>query len=227
MIKCTILLPTTDNNGEPFQDAAVMIDHALGKLYRIFGGYTDCGIVNGAYRMADGSRADDKLRKIIVCVDYETAVIHLRDVCGRLARLFSQETLYLEVNREASVEFVPAAERIESRIVDLLEAMDANRPVAKPADKTWRNSLDGNGGLFAKQAFDPPECRSGVQEYLGELSCNEVSRLKRSGATVDVYRHHGTVATVVRWPADNPYSHGGCELQCAHQRVREAMAGRR
>ena len=104
LCRCTLLIPVTHNDGTPVSSDTLAEIEA--KLYERFGGYTVAATTEGAYRMADGTRAHDRCLEVWVVVP-ESRVDELRHEAGAIARLLRQETMYFEV--AGAVEFVPAA----------------------------------------------------------------------------------------------------------------------
>lgn len=100
--RCTILLPLAHNDGTPIPVAD--LTRVYDRLYQRFGGYTLAGRVTGAYRMADGTRANDDTQEIWVAVPAEQINELRREVAG-FCRLLRQESLYVEV-AQAGVEFI-------------------------------------------------------------------------------------------------------------------------
>ncbi len=105
--KCTILIPLAYNDGTPVPgDVLVQIEN---RLYERFGGYTVAGTVDGAVRMADGTRANDRSLVLWVAVPAER-IDELRHEVAVLARELRQESIYFEIS-DGSVELVaPAAD---------------------------------------------------------------------------------------------------------------------
>jgi len=102
-MKGTFLLPTTYNDGRGVPPEVV--NSILGDIYEAFDGYTVEGLCDGAYRMGDGSRANDKSLKVWVVFD-RVRVGELKKLLARFARVLEQECLYFEV-AEAEIEFIP------------------------------------------------------------------------------------------------------------------------
>jgi len=92
MIKCTILLPLTDNDGFSLAKEGALV---LERLYEKFGGYTVEGTVTGTYRMDNGIRAIDTSTKVTVCVK-AGQVLDLLAMVAEFGRIMRQETIYFE-----------------------------------------------------------------------------------------------------------------------------------
>lgn len=101
--KCLLLLPTRYNDGtdvmpETLRGILVEIDKA-------FDGHTVDGHVDGTYRMADGTMAQDRSLKVWVLVK-SNQIDALKTLARRIAGQLKQETLYFEVTA-SEVEFLP------------------------------------------------------------------------------------------------------------------------
>lgn len=94
LVRCTLLIPTRQADGAA-APAALMTD-LEGEIYARFGGFTDAGPVRGAYRMKDGSRAEDEARQLWIAVA-AARLPELRSLAKRIGRELGQETIYLEV----------------------------------------------------------------------------------------------------------------------------------
>ncbi len=105
LCRCVLLIPLTYDDGMavPGQTRVEIED----RLFERFGGYTVAGHVHGAYRMADGSRAEDESLDIWVAVPRER-VGELRREVARIGRELRQESMYFEVDG-TGVEFVRPA----------------------------------------------------------------------------------------------------------------------
>lgn len=105
--KCILLLPTTYNDGS--EVPARVVAGILKDLDEAFDGHTVDGYCDGAYRMADGTIAQDRSLKVWIAVDPER-VDEIRRFASRVAGLLKQESLYFEVT-DAEVEFIrPSSE---------------------------------------------------------------------------------------------------------------------
>lgn len=103
MKKCIMLIPLAHNDGSQVQPAD--LTRIFDLLYSRFGGYTIAGTVRGAYRMRDGTRADDNSLEVWVVVD-PIRLADVEKVASRICGLFEQESLFFEVV-ESDVEFIP------------------------------------------------------------------------------------------------------------------------
>jgi len=97
-----LLIPLAYNDGAAVP--AEVQTRLLDQLYARFGWYTMAGVVAGAYRMADGSRADERSLAIWVAVPPER-IDEVRQAAAEIARELRQESVYFEVTR-GTVEFV-------------------------------------------------------------------------------------------------------------------------
>ena len=100
--KCTLLIPLSYNDGTPVPPE--MLARIENRLYDRFGGYTIAGTVEGACRMADGTRAADRSRVLWVAVPADQ-IGDLRRMVADIARELRQESVYFEVS-DAGVEFI-------------------------------------------------------------------------------------------------------------------------
>src|SRR5947209_3989871 len=98
-VKATILLPVEDNDG---RDLASEIEETRNQLYLVFRAYTSEGLVQGAYKMADGRQASDLLQEFILLVD-ESLLSALEEVIRGFKAKTTQEAMYLEIQH--GVEF--------------------------------------------------------------------------------------------------------------------------
>lgn len=102
MIKVTILIPTTFNNGKPAP--SVVLDAFRNNLLEICGGFTYDGIATGSCENDSGGIHIDQCHKLwVVCES--TLLPQLRCLARQIARDLNQETVYLEW-AETNVEFI-------------------------------------------------------------------------------------------------------------------------
>jgi hypothetical protein len=101
--KCTLLIPLAYNDGTAVPPT--VLTSLQDRLFERFGGYTRAGTAEGAYRMADGSRADDRALVLWVAVPPNRVPDLRREVAG-FARELRQESMYFEVS-DAKVDFIP------------------------------------------------------------------------------------------------------------------------
>ena len=103
MIKCTILIPTTFNNGEPVSPA--LLDIYRRQLADLCGGYTDAGLVTGAWVNGSSYSAYSE-RNIELWVICELGKLpQLREFASEIACDLKQKCVYLEWY-EVNVEFI-------------------------------------------------------------------------------------------------------------------------
>jgi len=102
MLKVTILLPTTYNDGLPVWESRIRC--ILNSLRELTGGYTIDGSVKGTYKMDDGPFATDDSIKVWVVVDC-ALFQRLREWAESVCVLLNQESLYFEYH-ETKVEFI-------------------------------------------------------------------------------------------------------------------------
>ena len=100
--QCLLLLPTAYNDGTEVPPA-VMSGVVMG-IDRAFDGISIGGLVEGTYRMSDGTTAKDKSVVVWVIVD-ESQVEEVRTKAARIAAILKQEALYFEVT-DVEVDFV-------------------------------------------------------------------------------------------------------------------------
>ena len=110
--KCILLLPTSYNDGT--EVPPTVLTEILKDIDREFDGHSVDGYVDGMYRMADGTMAQDKSLKVWVVVPPDR-VEDLKVLARRFAARLKQETLWFETT-DAEVEFLgPLAENGDSR----------------------------------------------------------------------------------------------------------------
>lgn len=103
--KCTFLLPLAYNNGTPVPPE--VLTGLKDRLFEQFGGYTIAGTAEGTYRLADGTRADDRCLVVWVAVAPHRTP-ELRRVVAELAHELHQESIYFETS-EPDVQFIGPA----------------------------------------------------------------------------------------------------------------------
>lgn len=222
MIKCTILIPTQDNEGKNLDQE---YNEILDCLYETFGGWTVEGFVNGAYRLENGAKAYDTSYRVTIIVE-NARVGELERELPAFARQLRQETLYYEKSPSA-VEFVPAVKHgtfSEGTAVDgvtigefsdvfdgrnkehnrlaRIEEENRQEQVNQRLVKIEKAYQQGNvrsvSGKEAGHILKAVNRDGGELEVADELSVNTVWFLKQWGLSVRVYRHKGSVATVIR-----------------------------
>ena len=75
------------------------------ELYLRFVGWTFLGIVQGAYRMKDGTRAIDEHRAYPIVLD-ESRISEIEDVLREFEAKTTQEAIYLEVQYQVELRLV-------------------------------------------------------------------------------------------------------------------------
>jgi hypothetical protein len=101
-VKVLFYLPLRDNDGrELFADIEVVRT----ELFVRFDGWTFSGYVEGAYRMADGTRALDQSAAYVVVLE-ESRIAELEQVLQDFKGKTTQEAIYLEVHRTVEVRFL-------------------------------------------------------------------------------------------------------------------------
>jgi hypothetical protein len=108
LVRCVVLVPVRLNDGADVP--AVTLRQVEERLFARFDGYTLAGTVHGAYRMADGSRADDESREYWIALE-PRRVPELRREVARVGALLEQESMYFET--AGAVEFVRSNARRE------------------------------------------------------------------------------------------------------------------
>ena len=101
-VKAVFFLPLRDNDG---RELAAERDDAEDAMYGLFDGWTKLGVVQGAYRMADGAKAVDEHEAFAVVLE-EYRLDELRGVLRAFKARTLQETIYLEVQHDTDVEFL-------------------------------------------------------------------------------------------------------------------------
>ena len=92
MIKLTVLIPTTYNNGDEVQKET--FQRLENQLLEIAGGYTIEGIVEGGWVDKDGTIYKDKSRKYTVVT---SELDKIKEVIVKTGKELKQKTMYLEV----------------------------------------------------------------------------------------------------------------------------------
>lgn len=100
--KATLLIPLLYNDGSTIPKE-VLLD-IKDELFAAFGGWTDEGTVQGAYRMATGQRIVERHHKLVAVVP-ERDVPKLRAMAARWCTILEQEALFVEI-ADSLVEFV-------------------------------------------------------------------------------------------------------------------------
>jgi hypothetical protein len=101
-VKAVFFLPLRDNDG---RDLTAERKAAEDDLFTLFVGWTCLGEVQGAYRMADGTRSLDDHRAYAVMTD-DTRIADIEDVLRRFKAKTTQEAIYLELQYNTETRLV-------------------------------------------------------------------------------------------------------------------------
>src|SRR5262245_22827276 len=101
-VKAILLLPVKDNDG---RGLAAEIQEVRTRLWVAFAAYTDEGVVEGIFRMTDGSPALDNSRKITLFLD-ESAIAELEAILLDFKRQTIQEKMYLEIQHAVELRLI-------------------------------------------------------------------------------------------------------------------------
>ena len=101
-VKAVVFLPVRDNDG---RDLTAERQAAEDDLFMIYLGWTFLGMVQGAYRMTDGSRAIDDHRAYAIMTE-ETGLPDIEDVLRRFKGKTSQEAIYMEVQYNVEMRLI-------------------------------------------------------------------------------------------------------------------------
>jgi hypothetical protein len=102
-VKFTTLIPTTDNDGNPFEPAALA--RLIETLWRPFGGMTEEKEVLGCWIDDDGTEFRDMCFKVSIECDRERLSEAMRRV-RRVGRKLVQRVMYFEVSGYDGVQFL-------------------------------------------------------------------------------------------------------------------------
>ena len=102
MKRCLFLIPTTYNDGSPVPSE--QIANIYEELFVNFGGFSQGGITNGLWKMADGSEVKDQSLTIWIVITDEKVVI-LKELVKKFCKLLKQEAIYFEI-MECDIEFI-------------------------------------------------------------------------------------------------------------------------
>ena len=110
-IKHVLLLPLNynpppGNTGKGPPVPQEIIDGILDEVYVLAGGYTQAGVVKGAYRMASGGRQDDDSLQIWIWVS-EEEIPDLRKLIAKFGKTLGQEEMYLERVVGTTLDLIP------------------------------------------------------------------------------------------------------------------------
>ena len=100
--KCIILVPTQYNDGTPVPESVIV--GIKRKIDEAFDGHTVAGVVDGSFRMANGTMKYEPNLEIWIAVDPDR-IDEVRKLAGKLARTLKQESICFEVTN-SQVEFV-------------------------------------------------------------------------------------------------------------------------
>lgn len=101
--KFVLLVPLNYNDGTEVPKEIIL--DFQGELFAIGGGYTIAGTVEGAYRMADGSKQVDRLLELWIGLS-EEFVPDLEGLVGKLGATLGQESMYFE-RTGSRISFIP------------------------------------------------------------------------------------------------------------------------
>lgn len=101
-VKALVFLPLADNDG---RDLTAERDEVEDALFLRFDGWTGLGVVQGAYRMADGRKAVDHHFVFAVVLD-DALLPELEGIVRAFKAKTTQEAIYLEVQYNTDVRFI-------------------------------------------------------------------------------------------------------------------------
>ena len=101
-VKAVIFLPVRDNDGRDLTDER---EEAENDLFMIYLGWTFLGMVQGAFRMTDGSRDIDDHRAYAVMTD-EVGLVAIEYVLRRFKSKTTQGAIYLEVQYNVEMRLI-------------------------------------------------------------------------------------------------------------------------
>jgi hypothetical protein len=101
-VKAVFLIPLKDNDG---RDLRAEVTELRTELLVTFGGWSSLGLVQGAYRMADGTPAFDVHRSFAVVLD-EARLPELEQILRIFKNKTLQEAIYLEIQRDVDVRLI-------------------------------------------------------------------------------------------------------------------------
>lgn len=100
--KATFFLPTNDNDGRSLAQEIVELESAL---YVHFSGWTLQGLVQGSFKMKDGSWANDMCRAYFLVFE-ESEIPTLERILLEFKAKTKQEAMYLEVQHEVDMRYL-------------------------------------------------------------------------------------------------------------------------
>ncbi len=101
-LKAVMFLPVRDNDGRDLSEERQAAEE---DLFLIYLGWTFLGMVQGAYRMTDGTRAIDDHRAYAVITD-DAGLIEIEAVLKRFKSKTTQEAIYLEVQYNVEMRLI-------------------------------------------------------------------------------------------------------------------------
>ena len=101
-VKAVFFLPLLDNDGRELSAERGTVED---ELFVLFVGWTFLGLVQGAYRMTDGTRSIDEHRAYAVMLD-DSRLAELEDVLRRFKANTTQEAIYLEVQHNTEMRLI-------------------------------------------------------------------------------------------------------------------------
>lgn len=100
--KAFTLVPVAFNDGTAVPEA--VIERFYDDIFIISGGWTEEGLVRGAYQMNDGSKKIEWMRKLCIVFESEDES-EIKAVISKYCAIFGQECMYYEVG-DSMVEFI-------------------------------------------------------------------------------------------------------------------------
>jgi hypothetical protein len=101
-VKAVFFIPIKDNDG---RELTAEKDDLEMELFIRFVGWTFLGIVQGAYRMKDGTKAIDEHRAYAIILD-ESRLPEVEEVLCQFKAKTTQEAIYLEVQYHVVLKLV-------------------------------------------------------------------------------------------------------------------------
>ncbi len=101
-LKAVMFLPVRDNDGRDLSEERQAAEE---DLFLIYLGWTFLGMVQGAYRMTDGTRAIDDHRAYAVITD-DAGLIEIEAVLKRFKSKTTQEAIYFEVQYNVEMSLI-------------------------------------------------------------------------------------------------------------------------
>ena len=101
-MKVVFFLPIKDNDGRYLTDERADLEM---ELFVRFVGWTGLGIVQGAYRMQDGTKSVDEHRAYAVILD-ESRLPEVEEILREFKAKTTQEAIYLEVQYNVVMKLV-------------------------------------------------------------------------------------------------------------------------